>query len=173
MVYIIRMKGTEFIKIGYSANVEQRIKQLQCGNPIDLEVEHIIPNGSMDLEKALHIKFANFGVSTKNLETCEWFKDGCLKELLSYTPSEFAEIEKEYAGNYVTVPEIKINQGGCTCAELQKIRKLNYRLTSEIRNKRTKIREYEHEIIKLNEKINWWKRQKGLFPEVLELKLVK
>jgi hypothetical protein len=66
MIYFIR--NGEFVKIGRAAYPEQRLAQLQIGNPTPLELLATVPGGRGE-EYVLHKHFAAFGVGG------EWFKD--------------------------------------------------------------------------------------------------
>lgn len=65
MIYFITA-GNKHVKIGYSANPEKRLKELQTGNPLKLKLVTTIP-GSYETEKALHLYF------TRNKREGEWF----------------------------------------------------------------------------------------------------
>jgi hypothetical protein len=50
-VYAIRMKDTDYVKIGKADTIKQRLNELQCGNPVELIVEQIFEtNDPRDLE---------------------------------------------------------------------------------------------------------------------------
>lgn len=70
MIYFIEcMSGrTQYIKIGFSDNPEQRIKELQTGNPIKLKLLATMP-GCKNMEKQFHAYF-----ETTRVENSEWFK---------------------------------------------------------------------------------------------------
>lgn len=72
-VYFIEMN--EFIKIGYSSNLERRIENLALGHPYEIRLLHDI-EGSFDLETDLHRRFAHIHVRG------EWFRKE--QELLDY-----------------------------------------------------------------------------------------
>jgi DNA-binding XRE family transcriptional regulator len=66
MIYLISHEY-QFVKIGYTKNINKRLKQLQTSSPVKLEVLHLI-DGNVTLEKELHLLF-------KDLRTSgEWFK---------------------------------------------------------------------------------------------------
>lgn len=56
-VYFVQGETTKRIKIGYSSQIEKRIKGLQTSEPIKLI--HVIPNASTDAESSLHNKFSH------------------------------------------------------------------------------------------------------------------
>jgi len=66
MIYLISYEN-QFIKIGYTKNINKRLSQLQVSSPVKLEVLHLI-DGDVTIEKKLHVLF-------KDLRTSgEWFK---------------------------------------------------------------------------------------------------
>ena len=66
MIYLISHEY-QFVKIGYTKNINKRLSQLQVSSPVKLELLHLI-DGSATLEKKLHVLF-------KDLRTSgEWFK---------------------------------------------------------------------------------------------------
>lgn len=68
-VYVIRMVGTDYYKIGYTeSNVSNRLKQLQTGNPHKLELVTWFYGTTAD-EGALHKDFAHKRAPAGN----EWF----------------------------------------------------------------------------------------------------
>lgn len=64
-VYFVR--GGDLVKIGFSANVTQRLGDLRIGSPVKLELWHVCAGGR-DLERALHERFA------KDRSHGEWFR---------------------------------------------------------------------------------------------------
>jgi hypothetical protein len=70
MVYFVRARGTQYVKIGYvqdSPGVASRLSTLQCGSPFRLVLERIIP-GELADEAALHQRFAAYRTIG------EWFR---------------------------------------------------------------------------------------------------
>jgi len=65
IVYFVGFNG--FVKIGFSVNVERRIRDLQKGAPYRLEVYAAIP-GSLNDEKQLHRRFIRH-----RTDIGEWF----------------------------------------------------------------------------------------------------
>jgi Meiotically Up-regulated Gene 113 (MUG113) protein len=66
-VYIVECYG--FYKIGKTVNLKNRIREMQTGNPIELQVAHVIySDRHSDVEQALHAVFADQNVHG------EWFK---------------------------------------------------------------------------------------------------
>lgn len=68
-IYLIRAAGSRPVKIGYSAAVDERIKNLQKSNPNQLELLWHTP-GDLDLERTLHAKFHKYRIHG------EWFDFG-------------------------------------------------------------------------------------------------
>lgn len=68
-VYIIKSGGSTAprVKIGYTSNIESRIKYLQTGNPYPLTLIGYIPGGNHHLEALLKRRFRYFRVRG------EWF----------------------------------------------------------------------------------------------------
>jgi DNA-binding XRE family transcriptional regulator len=65
MIYLISYSD-QYLKIGYTKNINKRLIQLQTSSPVKLEVLHLI-DGNVTLEKELHLLF-------KDLRTQgEWF----------------------------------------------------------------------------------------------------
>lgn len=79
--YFILNPLTGLIKIGKSADVENRIKLLKCGAGAELEVLHVIDK---NIEGKLHKKFAKYR------ETGEWFddRDGLIAEYIRKSGKE-------------------------------------------------------------------------------------
>lgn len=54
--YIIGGKGARLVKIGKSYDVNARVRALQSGSPVELEIMRVIP---FDCERAMHVKYAH------------------------------------------------------------------------------------------------------------------
>lgn len=159
MVYVIAMEGTDFIKIGYTNDISKRIKQLQCGNPVNLILEYEISFGDIALEKALHKKYEKYRINTKNLEECEWFKRECLKDLINLTDDEMYRLVKEYDPNERFPPNgMKVREAECSCKYVERLQKQNDKLNTEVRNKRIKVKELEKQIKHLKEQLIFKRR---------------
>lgn len=66
-VYVIRSGASDFYKIGWSRDPKYRLKDLQIGNPLPLELVGTVP-GSTRTEAKWHVRF-------KNKRACgEWFE---------------------------------------------------------------------------------------------------
>lgn len=82
-VYFIQGTLTRLIKIGYTTNVEKRVKSLEHSE--ELEILHVIPNVTRKKEKELHEKFKH--LRKRN----EWFKPE--KDLLDYIKSQQVDFD--------------------------------------------------------------------------------
>lgn len=81
MIYLIKERGTDYYKIGYtSRNSERRLQELQTGNPRMLEVVATI-DGDENKERLLHHRYAHLMSDARN----EWFKltDNHVKDILN------------------------------------------------------------------------------------------
>jgi hypothetical protein len=71
------LKSAEFIKIGYAADFDARLRELQVGNPVELELLGLLP-GPPALEHRIHAAFSD------QRERGEWFRaEGRLTEFLA------------------------------------------------------------------------------------------
>jgi hypothetical protein len=71
------LKSSEFIKIGYAADFEARLRELQTGNPVELELLGLLP-GPRSLEYTIHAAFRD------ERERGEWFRlEGRLAQFLT------------------------------------------------------------------------------------------
>ena len=57
MIYFIADKNNQYIKIGYTKNLKNRINNLQTSNPLELYTYKTII-GNREDEKSLHTKFS-------------------------------------------------------------------------------------------------------------------
>ena len=87
--YVYFISDGEFIKIGVAESIEKRLKQIQTGNPRNLNVLFSIPcraagytyceytrkDYALDLERFLHQGFGEYHVQG------EWFKIDLLKRI--------------------------------------------------------------------------------------------
>lgn len=67
VVYFIRAKGVSLVKIGYSSNPEQRLRNLQTSCPHQLDILATLP-GSQQTEADIHKKFGHLRMNG------EWFR---------------------------------------------------------------------------------------------------
>lgn len=80
-VYLVKMKGLNYYKIGVTKNIENRIKSLQNGNPIEIQLIKSIPVADMYAkENYLHSKYDY--ANMKN----EWFEFNLseVEEIIDY-----------------------------------------------------------------------------------------
>ena len=75
-IYFIR--SGEEIKIGRSQNIKNRLKELQTGNQVDLELLYIIENVEESFEKHIHSICSKFHLRG------EWFMMDALTHLLKH-----------------------------------------------------------------------------------------
>lgn len=66
-VYFVQSGDRGDIKIGLTADMESRLAELQCGNPVRLHVVGVV-TGDWALEQSLHARFAEGRIHG------EWFK---------------------------------------------------------------------------------------------------
>lgn len=74
MVYLIKCDKTNTCKIGYASNPENRLSQLQTGNPFALELVGVV-DGDISLERELHIKFDKYRIKGEWFEYSQEIKD--------------------------------------------------------------------------------------------------
>jgi hypothetical protein len=67
MIYFLKSKKTNFLKIGTSTNISNRVKSLDAANPMDLKIEAVL-QGSFQTESGLHDLFSHLN------RKGEWFK---------------------------------------------------------------------------------------------------
>ena len=67
MIYVVYAESYQVVKIGYAADVDKRIRELQCGCPEPLQKLVVFP-GEREEEKALHDRFSEYRVQG------EWFR---------------------------------------------------------------------------------------------------
>jgi hypothetical protein len=73
-IYIIGCSENQFIKIGFTNNLEKRLMQINCSSPYNNQIIKSI-NGDYKLEKQIHKKF------NKYLYNKEWFYKSILDDL--------------------------------------------------------------------------------------------
>ena len=88
MIYLIYCSKTKTCKIGYSYNPDNRLKELQTGNPYHLELITTVP-GDISIEKDIHSKFNHLKLKG------EWFN--YTQEIKDYFK---VEIELDYTQFY-------------------------------------------------------------------------
>ena len=67
VVYLIECKQNNALKIGFTKNIDSRLKGLQGSNPSELKVLYTL-NGTIELEKELLVRFKTLQIRG------EWFK---------------------------------------------------------------------------------------------------
>jgi hypothetical protein len=82
-IYFIRSEI--FVKIGVAKNIGHRLKMLQTGNPIKLEIIFIIENKGLSDERKIHKYFNKFHIRG------EWFNIDCMQ----YLPDLFQYMKYE------------------------------------------------------------------------------
>lgn len=86
-VYLIECVGSDFYKIGYAANPEQRLKELQIGCPYELNIANTFPGGLLE-EKELHARYTNSAVRGEwfqiNKDSLEVYKFMALEKWMPY-----------------------------------------------------------------------------------------
>jgi DNA-binding XRE family transcriptional regulator len=147
MIYLVAHLD-QFVKIGFTKNINKRLIQLQISSPVKLEVLHLI-EGNVSLEKELHQKFKDFRVSGEwfnyDSSILEYFIDKkCLLWEYGFTAEEkipviglikYARLSKNMSLN--TLGQMY----GCTAQSMQEIeqREMQGRLTLGILYKIAKL----------------------------------
>ena len=75
MIYVVEVLDMKFVKIGYSANedVQQRIKQLQTGNPFQIK-PIVSVDGTLLQEQTIHHELETaFGIVMIPVPPNEWY----------------------------------------------------------------------------------------------------
>jgi len=67
-------------KIGYSVDVEKRLRELQTGNSDSLRIKFIIPDSTISFEQYIHTLCSRYHIQG------EWFKEEVVDFLLSGSP---------------------------------------------------------------------------------------
>ena len=75
-LYVIQAVNGGPIKIGIADSINERVKQLQTGNPYELNVVDFIDNVSPSLEARLHKKYKDYRLHG------EWFEDCVLPHVM-------------------------------------------------------------------------------------------
>jgi hypothetical protein len=70
IVYFIRRRGATEVKVGFARDPISRLRRLQCGNALDLCIEHQVPTVRYrELERWIHVHLTAEGAHIKG----EWF----------------------------------------------------------------------------------------------------
>ncbi len=91
--YVYIMKSNEYYKIGVSSNPQKRLKELQTGNPVEIEIVNSWKvRFAMELEKKLHDLFDRERVRL------EWFKldNEDLENIKKYIEANIVQEEINY-----------------------------------------------------------------------------
>src|SRR5665647_308655 len=97
-IYFIGSLESGTVKIGRSNDPENRLAELQTGNPHKLVLYGVIDDVSHELETRLHQLFDHLHINS------EWFK--LTDELLQFMINKTDETSMDYKGN---VPQKKCN----------------------------------------------------------------
>lgn len=73
-IYFVQAVDGGLVKIGSAVNVNNRLKEHQCGSPLILQIIKVIPDVAIKFEKQLHKRFAKYRMHG------EWFLPEVLKE---------------------------------------------------------------------------------------------
>lgn len=91
VVYFVKRSNDGLVKVGYTANLKQRLHRLRCDTGCETRLIGTISGGSRALERAAHRHLAADRV------TGEWFKDSdALRALAS--GAETVEVPDAFAG---------------------------------------------------------------------------
>ena len=144
MVYFIS-DNHGHIKIGVTEKLNERIKQLQVGNPYPLTVIKTIRSykySDYDLEKWLHSYFSDFNCKTSSYIS-EWFEEkGKLSDFLNLTDDEISYfiykniqvVSKAELINYETIGGLK-SQNSRLKQTINKLQEENEYLTTLLKIK--------------------------------------
>jgi len=72
-VYFLKESGTNFVKIGYAADLEQRIRGIQTGNPRELVLIGLIPVANADGARAKEKRLYSSYHHGPHWKKGEWF----------------------------------------------------------------------------------------------------
>ena len=76
-VYFILDRGSGCVKVGWSSEPVQRLRDLQTGNPRELELVALVPNVKSSAERSFHEQFRAHQVRG------EWFRvEGAVEEAM-------------------------------------------------------------------------------------------
>lgn len=84
-IYFLYDRKSKMVKIGYSCNIQRRIKQLQTSNPNELELVYYV-EGNRDTEYFFHKRFSEYrrrGEFFESKPILDWIKwDKLQKEVM-------------------------------------------------------------------------------------------
>lgn len=91
-LYLIQHKEiTEYTKIGYTTDIEKRIKSLQTASPTGINLIYLVESDyAFKMEQALHKRY-----SSKN-SNLEWFKlsDNDIKTIINWIETQISRRSK-------------------------------------------------------------------------------
>ena len=108
MIYLVRMTGTDFYKIGHTSNVQKRICSLQTGCPTQLIVI-ITSSGCQKKEKEIQDFFNDHKVRKNG----EWFKfsnDIILKKVCDKIKNPYSDNSEELQKHHEDLIKDKIEK---------------------------------------------------------------
>ena len=83
--------GEEFYKVGFTKNLEKRLRELKTGNPNSLKIKFYIPECNPSFERYMHLLLDRFRLSG------EWFKPEGINFLLEKSSPWFMENMLRYS----------------------------------------------------------------------------
>lgn len=145
MIYVL--DNGMHLKIGFTTNLEQRVKQLQTGSSTELKVV-CVKHGDVALEQQLHSSLAKYKVQG------EWFEKSpevleVLTNLVDYN-QEMCVTVKEFSFNLIEWPAVKAIKEGLYGIDYMYIYRMFFdstRSTKEI------VREFMNKTQRYNELI--------------------
>lgn len=160
MIYLIS-HSNQYLKIGYSKNINKRICQLQVSSPVKLELLHLI-DGDVSLEKELHLLFKDFRTNGEwfyySDEILNYFKDKkCLLWREGYSPYKKREvsgiIKQERLNKKMSLASLG-ELYGCTAQSIKEIetREINGTITINLMHKIAKLfnKKFEYRFVNIN-----------------------
>lgn len=91
-LYLIQHKNlSEYTKIGYTTDIEKRIKSLQTASPTGINLIYLVESDyAFKMEQALHKRY-----SSKN-SNLEWFKlsDNDIKTIINWIETQISRSSK-------------------------------------------------------------------------------
>lgn len=91
-LYLIQHKNlSEYTKIGYTTDIEKRIKSLQTASPTGINLIYLVESDyAFKIEQALHKRY-----SSKN-SNLEWFKlsDNDIKTIINWIETQISKRSK-------------------------------------------------------------------------------
>lgn len=119
VVYVVQCGSTNFLKIGYSENLQKRIESPQIGSPYPLQLLATWPGG-WSLEQHLHRRFADLR------QKGEWFYFPHHRQIEIYYAVMAFNVE---AGNKAIVSRFPRKRLACSCP-IPRITHTEWRISS-------------------------------------------